>query len=118
MPFNKGDIIHYDFQVPHSGKLEHHPGVVLSCNDVFDEDGCYVIAMMTSVNTEDKFSFKLDNTMLDKPIDSKSGLSQVRCHIITYALQKFVTDLRPANKLTPSAFNKLIEYINEVVFDV
>ncbi len=88
MPFNKGDIIHYEFQVPHSGKLEYHPGVILSCNDVFDEDECYVIAMMTSINLQDKFSFTLDNTMLNEPIHSDTGLSQVRCHLITYALKK------------------------------
>ncbi len=118
MSFNKGDIIHYSFAIPDTGKLEYHPGVILSCKDVFDDDGCYVLAMMTSIVIEDKFSFILDNSMLDKPIDSESGYSQVRCHLITYALKKYIKDLRPNNKLKPEAFRLLIAYINEVVFEV
>ncbi|MEX8548820.1 MAG: hypothetical protein V5804_14585 [Mucilaginibacter sp.] len=118
MSFNQGEIINYEFQIPGNARLEYHPGIILSCNDVFIDDECYVIAMMSSIQTIDKYSFCLNNDMLENPIDSKNGFSQVRCHLITYALKKFITDLRPKNKLKAFAFERLIAHINVVVFDV
>jgi hypothetical protein len=54
--------------------------------------------------------------MLDKP--SNKPNSQVRCHLITYVLEKDITSTYPLNKLKPVAFERLINYINDNVFEI
>ena len=116
MPFKKGDIVFVDFEMPGTGGFKEHPGVVLSGLDVYENDRCYLFAMMTSNNTADKFTFRLDNSMLEKPSDAIK--SQVRCNLITYVLEKHIRERKPANRLKPLAFERLIAYINEVVCEV
>ena len=115
MPFNKGDIVFLAFEMPHSGNYDPHPGVVLSCIDVYNKDRCYICAMMTSRPINDKFSFHLDDDMLDEPNDR--DISQVRCHLITYVRERCLLERTPRNKLKPQALERLMAYINEVVFE-
>ena len=72
--------------------------------------------MMTSSNVNDRFSFHLNDSMLDNP-KSKST-SQIRTHLITYVLERHIYQTNPSNKLKPHAFERLIAHINDAVFDV
>lgn len=116
MSFSKGEIISFDFEMPDGRGWLPHSGVILSCNDVYEHDKCYVCVMMSSNGERDKFSFVVDDNMVDKP-NNRSD-SQVRCHLITYVREKHIQHKNPFNKLKPQAFERLIAYINEAVFDV
>ena len=118
MPFSPGDIVSFDFLIPSTRRYLTHSAVVLSTAEVYDHDRTYVCAMMSSNNVSDKFTFELENSMLQNP--NNKGCSQVRSHLITY-----VTDgkVRPANgipynRLRQHALERLISHINELVFGV
>ena len=116
MPFHKGEIICFSFQIPHTGEWVLHSAVILSCSEVYDKDKCYVCAMMSSNGVIDRFSFPLNKNDLQRPSNKES--SQVRCHLITYVLEGDITHSDPYNKLVGSAFERLINKINDAVFDI
>lgn len=102
MPFYKGEIICFSFQMPHNGdNWVPHSAVILSCTEVYNKDRCYVCAMMTSNGVSDKFSFPLNNSDLERT--SNKTNSQVRCHLITYVLEDDITHSDPYNKLVDTA---------------
>jgi hypothetical protein len=99
MPFSPGDIVSFDFLIPSTGKYLTHSAVVLSSIDVYNHDGTYVCAMMSSNNANDKFTFTIDNSMLQNA--NNKGSSQVRCHLITYV------DAAKVRPTMGSPFNRL-----------
>jgi hypothetical protein len=116
MPFEKGEIISFTFQMPDNGDWKVHSAVILSCEDVYNHDKLYVCAMMTSNGVNDIFSFPLTNNDLESR--SNKDNSQVRCHLITYVLEEDIHHSNPFNKLKKQAFERLIAQINVSVFDV
>jgi PemK-like, MazF-like toxin of type II toxin-antitoxin system len=116
MPFEKGEIISFTFQMPDNGDWVEHPAVILSCDDVYKHDKCYVCAMMTSNGANDIFSFPLQHNDLEKK--SNKPNSQVRCHLITYVLEADIHHSNPFNKLKKQSFERLIAQINVSVFDI
>jgi hypothetical protein len=116
MSFNKGDIVSLDFEMPDTGIYIKHSVVIISCDEVYNHDKCYICAMMTSNGIIDPFSFKIDNSMLDKP-GNKSN-SQVRCHLITYVLERHIIPSQPYNKLKPQAIERLLAYISAIRFEI
>ncbi|WP_439582948.1 type II toxin-antitoxin system PemK/MazF family toxin [Dyadobacter bucti] len=117
MPFEKGDIISLNFEMPDTGDFIEHPGVVISCLDVYNHDRCYICVMMTSNDADDQFTFRLNDAMLERP-NSKST-SQVRCHLITYVREIHINSNlgRPFNRLKRQALERLMAHINTNVFD-
>ncbi|WP_446717874.1 type II toxin-antitoxin system PemK/MazF family toxin [Dyadobacter sp. OTU695] len=118
MPFAPGDIVSFDFLIPSTGKYITHSAVVLSTADVYAHDRTYVCVMMSSNNVNDKFTFKVENSMLQKANNKMS--SQVRTHLITYVTDAKVRPLNgaPYNRLSRHALERLISHINEIVFGV
>jgi hypothetical protein len=117
MPFHPGDIVSFDFLIPSTGQHVTHSAVVLSCTEVYQHDCIYVCAMMSSNNTLDRFTFKLDNSMLQSTNNKAS--SQIRCHLITYvdAAKVRPTQGSPYNRLTRQALQRLFSQINNAVFN-
>lgn len=90
MAFTRGDIVNVYFQIPNYNKQEWHPGLIISNDGVYLDDECYVMAMLTgSEEFDDKYSFKIENRMINKPLPKQS---QVRCHIIANVLPKHIVD--------------------------
>lgn len=117
MPFNKGDVVALDFEMPNTGDFLRHPAIVLSCLDVYAHDKCYVCVMMTSNKAKDKFSFEIEENMLELP--SNKDNSQVRTHLITYVMGKHIKSKVGVafNRLKPQALERLYAHINENVFE-
>lgn len=117
MPFHPGDIVSFDFLMPSTGRYLSHSAVVLSCTEVYQHDSIYVCAMMSSNNNNDRFTFKLDNSMLQNA--NSKGCSQVRCHLITYvdATKVSPTQGSPYNRLTRQALKMLFSHINTTTFE-
>jgi hypothetical protein len=115
MSFEKGDIVSLEFEIPNSGKYVEHSAIVLSCKEVYNHDKCYICAMMTSNAAIDRFTFRINDSMLDKP--SSKPNSQVRCHLITYVLEKHIIPPKPYNKMNKQGMERLMAHIIEVTFD-
>ena len=116
MSFKKGDIVSFDFEMPNTGEYVHHSAVVLSCDEMYEHEKCYLCAMMTSNGASDRFTFKIEDSMLDKP--SSKADTQVRCHLITYVWEGDISQTRsPLNRIKSSAMQRLLERINVNVLD-
>ena len=116
MPFHPGDIISFNFLIPSTGQYLMHSAVVLSCPEVRQHDSVYVCAMMSSNNMNDRFTFELDNSMLQNASNRRN--SQVRFHLITYVDAASVRPAQgsPYNRLTWQALHRLLAKINSTVF--
>jgi hypothetical protein len=116
MSFKKGDIISLDFEMPDTGEYLEHSSVIISCDEMYQKEKCYLCAMMTSNGKSDRFTFQLDNTMLEKP-SSKTD-TQVRCHLITYVWEGHIKQSSsPLNRVNANAMQRLLERINVNVLD-
>ena len=116
MSFKKGDIISFDFEMPSTGEYVEHSAVVLSCDEMYQKEKCYLCAMMTSNAASDRFTFKLENSMLEKA--SSKADTQVRCHLITYVWEGHVSQSRsPLNRINANSMQRLLERINVNVLD-
>ena len=84
MPYQRGDIVEAAFLMPHNNRMENHPVVIISNDDVYDADQCYVGVMMTTQTREDRFTFRITDEMLRNANNQK--YAQGRCHLISYFL--------------------------------
>lgn len=111
MPFNRGDIIDVYWKLP-DGQSKNHPALILSSEGYYqDNDGMYMIAMLSSTLKEDIYTFLLDNSMLSKA-NSKDH-SQVRTNLVTYIEESEITDKTVYNHMKEQYVDKVAEQILE-----
>lgn len=109
MAFQRGDIVEIPFIIPHNNKSENHPAVIISNQDVYDSDNCYICVMLTSSTIIDQFTFEITNDMLLKP--QNKVFAQARCHLITYILDKHIIPNSNKNKLKNNVVDRLVEHV-------
>lgn len=112
--FERGDIVEVYFDLPKATETKLHPAIIISNNDVYDNDEIYICVMMTSSKKVDLFSFEIKHEMLDYP--NNKDFSQARCHLITYVKEKHF-EKRKLNRLKDSYVDNLVERINTVVIN-
>lgn len=113
MAYHKRRIVEVFFPLKNEDKL--HPAVILSIPKVYYQDDFYICAMITSSDTQDQFSFPLSDSDTTKPF-SKS--SQIRLHLIAQIFEKDINKDMPINELSTDCFERLIDHIEEKVFDI
>ena len=109
MPFSRGDIIEVNLSMPPEGKVMNHPAVIISNDEVYQDDECYIVVMLTSSAQNDKYSFVIDDYMLKQP--NNKDHSEARCHLITYILASHIVG-RPKNKMKEQYVDDLVNHIN------
>ncbi len=81
--YYQGDIVLVNFPLPEGFKP--HPAVIISNQEVYETEDCYIGVMISSSKIRDNFSFELTHGMLTKPLDKPS---QVRCHLLALFNEK------------------------------
>lgn len=114
MGFQKGDIIDVFFDLPYSKETKTHPAIIISNEDVYDNDELYICVMITSSKETDLFSFHVTQDMLIQK--NNKEFSQARCHLISYVLEKHIVGKIPKNTLKENALKHLLIKINDTVF--
>lgn len=113
MPFERGEIVDYEFEIPHNGKFIRHPALIISNEHVYNTDSCYICVMLTSSETiDDMFTFRITPDMLVKPPNKE--ISQARLHIVTYVLEKNIFTRLPHNKMKAFHVDRLVEHITQI----
>lgn len=107
--FERGDIVEIYFDLPKARETKLHPAIIISNEDVYQEDEVYICVMMTSTTDIDLFSFPIGPEMLQSK--NNKDFSQARCHLITYASEKHF-EKRVINRIKPMYVDKLVERIN------
>lgn len=113
MAFKRGDIVKIYFKLPHDNKQEAHPGLIISNEDVFLDDECYIMVMLTgSEEFDDLYSYPITDQMLNKPLPKRS---QVRCHIIAHVLPIYIVESKILATMKQSYVDLVVQRINDNV---
>ncbi len=71
--FRRGEIVDVDFYFPDKDVTLHHPGVVVSSQELQeDEDGLIYILLISSKNIHPKYTIELTDEMVTKPLGKRS----------------------------------------------
>jgi len=114
MPFNRGNIVEIAFDLPYDGASPTHPFVVISNDEVYEEDQMYVCVMLTHMRKTDLYTFEITPDMMSKPGDGR--FSQARCHIIINVSDDDIVHPLSKNSLKLSAVSRIIAHINASTF--
>ena len=71
MKVSQSDIVEVMFPLP-NGKLLPHPAIIISNRDVFEVEGIYYLAMLSTKNYNDEFIFEISPNMLTYHTDKTS----------------------------------------------
>ncbi|WP_295118088.1 type II toxin-antitoxin system PemK/MazF family toxin [uncultured Chitinophaga sp.] len=106
------------FLLPHplgNENGEPHPHIVLSTNDANHCEETFIAVMFTSSTfTVDEYSFKLDNSMFEKPLQKE--YSHVRIHLVCLAVNEAILSHK-LNRMKAGAFDNLMKEIGEMLFE-
>ena len=105
----QGDIVLVNF--PHPKGFNPHPAIIISCNDVYETEECYIGLMITSSKILDNFTWVIENDMLAIPLDKQN---QVRCQLIALFHNDEV--LNKISKLKRDYLKDLIKHMNINIF--
>jgi hypothetical protein len=110
----RGEIIEVAFQLPDSRgvvKTMEHPAIIISNEEVYHQDGCYICVMKSHTEQRDSFTFELKDNMFIKPLDGT--FQQARLHLVTYVFDEHITKNSSIyNKMKPNSVDRLVEHIN------
>ncbi len=109
MAFTRGDIVEVNLGLPPDGRVLNHPAIIISNNEVFYDDDCYLVVMLTSQQYSDKYSFEITSNMLVNP--NSKAYSEARCHLITYILPTHIVNNKIRNKVRRQFVDALVEHI-------
>lgn len=113
MKYSKRQIAEVAYDI--NGEIQEHPVVILSEDHVYEGEGFYICAMVTSKNTDDRYTFKLTEDRIIKPLSDES---QVRIHLIDRFWEDEFIDSSRINHMTVDGFRHLIDRMEEIVFGV
>lgn len=109
--YEQGDIVLVNFPLPDGFKL--HPAVIVSTDEVYETEECYIGIMITSSKIRDNFSFELSNEMLAKPLDQQS---QVRCQLIALFNENEIE--KKISRIKKEPLINLVKHVNNAVFKI
>lgn len=109
MAFNRGDIIEMYLDLPYQESSKPHPFVIISNEDVFQEDGMYICVMLTHSPRIDKFTFEITDDMLVKKGDGK--FSQARCHLVVNVKGEHIIINSNRNSMKKPSVDRLVSRI-------
>ncbi|MCD4793177.1 MAG: type II toxin-antitoxin system PemK/MazF family toxin [Bacteroidales bacterium] len=111
MNFRQRDIVLLDFQLPKQD-VEEHPWIIISNNDIHENEDYFIAVMMSSKKQDDYFSFWIEDEMLTVPPKKKS---QIRCNIINL-FDKVELKGKAISRIKEISFDKLIDHIFNFTF--
>jgi mRNA-degrading endonuclease toxin of MazEF toxin-antitoxin module len=106
------EVVEINFRLP-DGTFKPHPVIVLSNDDINDNEGAFVCVMVSGNPSSDDYSFPLSEDMLTF---TPRKQSQVRCHLITLGIDADI--MRHFGHIRKAPFIKLINKINGSVFNL
>ena len=110
MTIKQREIIELNFLMP-DGKSKPHPAIIISNNDLFEDEGFFYCCMISSKEYNPQYTFEINDSMLTKPFEKKSF---VKCQIIGGFTQKDI--IRKISLMRLEPFENLILKITESIF--
>lgn len=116
MPHQR-DVVEVEFRLPSDGRLENHPVIVLSNNEINEVEEGFIGVMMTSQMKyeDDEYPFVVHDRMFTKDLNTK--FSAVRLHLIGNFMNTDVMSNRNSgNQIRKEPFKRLLTNINSLTF--
>lgn len=113
MAYNRGEIVEFYLELPYQASSKPHPFIIVSNDEVFEQDGMYICVMITHSEHIDQFTFEIEDEMLLKGGDGK--FSQARCHLIVNIREEDIIVTRKRNKMKNNYVDRLVSRIESVV---
>jgi len=110
MRVSQRDIVEVNFLFP-DGKTQPHMAVVVSNDELNENEGFFYLAMISSKNYNAQYTFELNNDMLSKPLLLKS---YVICQLISGYTERDV--VKKCSKVNKSVFSQIVEKIKKTIF--
>jgi hypothetical protein len=119
MTIRQRQIVEVEFRLPPDGKFLRHPCIVLSNEEINDEESAFVAVMMTTDQRYDgdEYSFKLLNEMLNKPHGKQ--FCAARIHLVGHFLYKdVIKNSQWGSEIRIEPFKRLLTTINRITFQM
>ena len=104
------DIVEVNFLFP-DGKLRPHLAVVVSNDELNENEGFFYLAMISSKNYNPQYTFELKDDMLSKPLNLKS---YVVCQLISGYTERDV--IKHCSRVNEAVFIEIVEKIKQTIF--
>lgn len=117
MTISQRQIVEVEFRLPPDGRYLRHPCIVISNEEINDEEEAFVAVMMTTDirYLNDLYSFEIRNSMLNKP--HNESFCAVRMHLIGHFLYKdIVKNSHWGTEMRMDSFKQLMTNINRITF--
>ncbi len=119
MSIKQRQIVEVEFRLPPDGKFLRHPCIVLSNQEINDEEEGFIGVMLTSQSDYrgDEYSFEIHNDMLTKP--HTLPFCAARMHLIGNFLYKdIIKNSSWGNDIRTDPFRRLVTLINRTTFQM
>ena len=110
MKVNQCDIVEVNFLFP-NGVMKPHMAVVISNDELNENEGFFYLAMISSKNFNPDYTFELNDNMLSKPLKLKS---YVICQLISGYTERDV--IKKCSRINKSVFVEIVEKIKKTIF--
>ncbi|MDR0792044.1 MAG: type II toxin-antitoxin system PemK/MazF family toxin [Chitinophagaceae bacterium] len=104
------DIVEVNFLFP-DGKMKPHMAIVISNDELNENEGFFYLAMISSKNYNPQYTFELRDDMLSKPLRLKS---YVVCQLISGYTERDV--IKKCSKVNEMVFVEIVEKIKKTIF--
>lgn len=115
MPFQRGDIMELPFLIPGKNKTEKHPAVIISNDDVYNNEGIYICVMITHSELNESFAFNLTPDMFLNSDNAPEG--KAKAHLLAYVLENQIINNSNSRraKMKRVYVDNLVDFINDMV---
>jgi mRNA-degrading endonuclease toxin of MazEF toxin-antitoxin module len=110
MRVHQRDIVEVNFLFP-DGKMKPHMAVVVSNDELNENEDFFYLAMISSKNYNPQYTFELRDDMLSKPLMLKS---YVVCQLISGYTERDV--IKHCSRVNEKTFNEIVEKIKKTIF--
>jgi len=110
MKVNQRDIVEVNFLFP-DGKMKPHMAVVVSNDELNEDEGFFYLAMISSKNYNPQYTFELIDEMLSKPLRLKS---YVVCQLISGYTERDV--MKKCSRVNETVFLEIVDKIKKTIF--
>lgn len=112
MSHQRGDIVEIIFELPYNESSKPHPVIILSNDDVYQQDGLYICVMITHMKSKDQYTFEIEDKMLLK--GGNGVFSQARCHLLTNVSDEDIISNGSRNSMKIDSLERLVTRIEQV----
>lgn len=105
------DIVEIAFYT--GNKVETHPAIVVSKDDIFEAEGFFYAVLLSTKNIFPEYTSIVSPSMINKPKNERDGFAV--CHMVQQFYLEDVVN-RTGSTLKKEAFDKVIAKIIEVLY--